>query len=144
MPTKTLRILTPLAFAVLVLTGGCGKTWNQNDSVEGTVKLDGTPVPNVMIQFVPDDPKTQAPMSTATTDDKGHFQLACSNGKSGAVLGKHNVVILVGRTDSGASASALPIPAVYKVAAQTPAQVEVTADNHTYDVNLTRNAVARK
>jgi hypothetical protein len=50
----------------------------------------------------------------------------------------------VGRTDTGAPASHLAIPAVYKVAAQTPAQVDVTADNHTYDVELKRNATARK
>ncbi len=144
MPTNPLRILAPLAFAVLAATAGCDKSWSQNNSVEGTLKLEGAPVPNVTVQFVPDDAKSQGPMSTGTTDEKGHFQLTCANGKPGAVIGKHNVVILVGRTDTGASASNLPIPAVYKIAAQTPAQVEVTAENHSYDVELKRNAAARK
>jgi hypothetical protein len=144
MPTQPLRILTLLAFAVLAATAGCGKTWSQNNSVEGTVKFEGAPVPNVTVQFVPDDPKVQGPTSTGMTDDKGRFQLTCANGKSGAVIGKHNVVILVGRTDTGASASNVPIPPVYKVAAQTPAQIEITSDNHSYDVALKRNAVARK
>jgi hypothetical protein len=144
MPTQPLRILTLLVFAALAGAAGCGKTWSQNTSVEGTVKLDGTPVPNASIQFVPDDPTSQGPMSTGTTDDKGHFQLACSNGKPGAVIGKHNVVVLVGRTETGAPASHVAIPAVYKLASQTPAQVDVTADNHTYDVELKRNATARK
>jgi hypothetical protein len=144
MPTQPLRIFTPLAFAVLVATAGCGKTWTQNNSVEGTVKFEGAPVPNVTVEFVPDDPKVQGPTSTGTTDDKGHFQLTCANGKPGAVIGKHNVVILVGRTETGAPASHVAIPGVYKVAAQTPAQVNVTAETHSYDIELKRNAVARK
>jgi hypothetical protein len=144
MRTQPPRILMVLAFAAFATIAGCGKTWSQNNSVEGTVKLEGTPVPNVTVQFIPDDPKTQGPMSTGTTDEKGHFQLNCSNGKPGAVIGKHNVVILVGRTESGGAASNLAIPAVYKVATQTPAQVDVTADSHSYDVELKRNATARK
>jgi hypothetical protein len=144
MPAKTIRIITPLAFVLLAVAGGCGKTWSLNDSVEGTVTLDGTPVPNVAVQFVPDDPKTQGPSSNGTTDDKGHFQLTCENGKPGAVVAKHNVVVLVGRTDTGAPASAVAIPAVYKFAAQTPCQINVTANEHTYDVKLTRAAAPRR
>jgi hypothetical protein len=66
MRTQPTRVLTLLAFAALVGVAGCAKTWTQNTSVEGTVKLDNAPVPNVAIQFVPDDPKSQGPMSTGT------------------------------------------------------------------------------
>jgi len=144
MPAKAIRAFTPLAFVLLAVIAGCGKTWSLNDSVEGTVTLDGAPVPNVMVQFVPDDLKVQYPTSTGTTDDKGHFQLTCQNGTPGAVVGKHNVVVLVGRTDTGAPASPVAIPAVYKMVAETPCQVDVTADKHSYDVKLTHAAPRRK
>jgi hypothetical protein len=144
MPAKTIRIFLLLALVLLAVAGGCGKGWSLNDSVEGTVTLDGAPAPNVTVQFVPDDPTTQSPASGGTADDKGHFQLTCQNGKPGAVIGKHNVVVLVGRKDTGGPVSPLVIPAVYKAAAQTPCQVEVTANEHTYQVVLKRNAPARK
>ena len=52
--------------AMLLLTGCPGKpAYKMNESVEGIVTLDGAPVPNVMVQFVPDiDPKFQAPISS--------------------------------------------------------------------------------
>src|SRR5260370_30688282 len=101
MPKKTMRILALLAFAVLAAVAGCAKTWTQNDTVEGTVKLDGTKLAGVMVQFVPDDPKTQGPPSSGVTDADGHFKLTCDNGKPGALIGKHNVTITHGRTEPG-------------------------------------------
>jgi hypothetical protein len=144
MAARTFPFVTPLAFAVLLLACGCDKSRSQNESVEGTLKLDGTPVPHVLVEFVPDDSKTQAPPSSGVTDDKGHFQLMCDNKKAGAVIGKHNVVIQKGRKDASTPALTLAIPDVYTMAVKTPLQIEVTANEHTYDLNLTRNPPARK
>jgi hypothetical protein len=133
---------TGLTCSLLILLAGCGRSWSLNDKVEGTLKLDGTPVPNVFIQFLPDDPKAQGPASTARTDSQGHFELICDNGKSGAVVGQHNVVIIKGVGDSQASSPV--IPAVYTLALKTPLQVEVTASEHNYDLKLSANPPPRK
>ena len=129
---------------LLSLGLGCsGKpTIATNESVEGTATLDGVPIANVMVQFVPNiDPKHQAPMSSAFTDKDGKYKLACDNKKWGAVVGKHNVLIFAGRTgggeeeaDANAARPRVAIPADYTTTAKTPLKIEVTADKHTYDL----------
>src|SRR5437763_16186290 len=104
------------------------------EQVDGTVKLDGKPVANAVVEFVPSgDPKKQAPLSRGTTDDKGHFVLTCDNKKSGAVIGKHTVLILVGRSEDESKPVAA-VPNVYSNLAKTPLKIDVTADKHTYDL----------
>jgi hypothetical protein len=128
----------------LVLVGGCRQGWQYNEQVEGTVKLDGAPVANALVRFVPDDPKIQGPASSGYTDEKGHFTLACENGKPGAVLAKHNVLVLAGRGgDEAAATRRVNIPAAYGSPLNTPLQVEVTADKHTYDLDLRSTAKKR-
>src|SRR5713226_4270226 len=77
-----------LTFAVLLVASGCGKkskVWEFNQQVEGVVKLEGTPVGNVMVQFVPEDPVEQGPISRGVTDSKGRFKLATDDERDGAV-----------------------------------------------------------
>jgi hypothetical protein len=149
-------LIGALATGLLLLAAGCGPTWTMNQQVDGVAKLDGKPLANVRIQFVPDvDPKVQAPTSTATTDAEGRFQLNCDNQKPGAVIGKHNVLVFVGRGDSAqandpdakpgqaAAGKIPPVPTFYTVAAKTPLQVEVTADKHSYELNLSATAAPR-
>jgi hypothetical protein len=144
-----------------MLLTGCSKPQNaMNEQVEGTVKLDGQPLANVTVQFVPDSDRKgqgQAPQSTATTDASGHFVLTCENLKSGAVLGRHFVVVLAGRggdsrtndmdppAKGNAGNSKLPqVPQVYTMLPKTPLQVDVTAEQHSYPLNLSSNAAPRK
>src|SRR5712692_10171119 len=82
---------------VLVTVSGCGKTLVFNDLVEGTVKLDGKPLGNAHVQFVPDEPGVKAPGSTGITDENGHYRLNRDGGEPGAVVGKHLVVFVRGR-----------------------------------------------
>jgi hypothetical protein len=144
MSKKCVRCLTLPSLVLLLLASGCGKSWPQNDSVEGTVKLDGVAVPNVMIKFVPSDDDAQGPSSSGYTDDKGHYQLTCENNKLGAVIAKHNVLVLQGRNASGSGEESnagptkaiLAIPNAYTIVSKTPLKIEVTADKHTYDLDL--------
>jgi hypothetical protein len=146
-----------LSFVLLLAGSGCGKhTPPLNDSVEGIAKIDGTPLVNVTIQFVPDG-QVSLPTSSAITDEQGHFKLQLENGKPGAVLGKHHVVVLQGRGDGGSRAddpqaargaeggAPAPkgggrrpsVPGVYMLAAKTPLLIDVTPDRHSYDLTLT-------
>jgi hypothetical protein len=68
--------------------------------VDGTVRLDGAPIADAMVTFIPADRKL--PQSTGFTDSDGHFQLRCSNGTIGAAVGEHRVIVIDGaRAPSG-------------------------------------------
>ena len=139
---------------VLLLAGsGCGgKGYTLNESVEGTVKLDGTPLAGVGVQFIPEGAE-RLPTSNDITDDQGHYKLTSADGKPGAVIGKHRVVIHAGRggtrrDDPQASPPPEgepagrggkknpPIPAKYTLPNKTDLEVEVTPDEHDYPLNL--------
>ena len=92
------------------------------------------------------------------TDEGGKFKLRCQD-RSGAVIGKHKVVIHPGRPRSpfdrepvngpGAAPdppkSNPPVPTSYTLASSTPLETEVTADKHTgYDLVVTGTAPRRK
>ena len=138
MPAKSLAPRLVFAVGLFALATGCSADkWVMNEQVDGTVKLDGKVVANAVIEFVPSgDPKKQAPVSRGTTDDKGHFVLACDNKKSGAVIGKHTVLVLVGRSEDEGKPPAT-VPNVYTNLAKSPLKIDITADRHTYDLDLT-------
>jgi hypothetical protein len=157
MTGKTWTAVGLVAVAVLFSVSGCsggGKQYSVNDQVEGTVTLDGAPLANVFVQFVPDiDPKFQAPTAEAISDEKGQFQLTFNKQKPGAVIGKNYVVVFRGRAAVGGAddrdpqarqvATGVPVPDAYRLAAKTPLFVTVTADQHTYPLKLSRNAGPR-
>jgi hypothetical protein len=143
----------PCWFALLLTASGCGKALVFNDSVDGTVKLDGKPLGSAYIQFVPDEPGIKAPGSSGFTDENGHYRLTREGGESGALVGHHRVVLVRGREanralgekpDATETAKAKkdrrPIPTVYMMASQTPLKVEVTAEKHTYDLEMSSSA----
>ncbi len=142
--TMSKNALRILACSLLLTFSGCGRSWPINEDVGGTLKLDGVPAANLLVQFEPDDPQAQGPSSMGETDAKGHFQLTCRNGKPGAVIGKHNVVVFKGIPGPGEPASSLVIPAAYTRSNKTPLQIEVTANEHNYDLNMSANPPARK
>jgi hypothetical protein len=155
MAGRSLTACAALAAALAFGAAGCGggKPWAVNDQVEGSVTLDGAPLANVFVQFVPDvDPKVQAPTASGYTDEKGRYALAFDGQKPGAVVGKNYVVVVRGRA-GGAGDDRDPqgrqapagagVPDVYAVAAKTPLTVVVTADRHTYDLSLSRRASQR-
>jgi hypothetical protein len=137
--------------AALLVAAGCGKrSYVFNDSVEGTLKLNGVPLPSVRVEFVPEaEPGgEQAPLSTGFTDEQGRYRLTHDDQKPGAVLGKHRVVLHPGRGGAPAGgddrearaqprAPAPKVPPAYTIAANTPLQVTVTKEQHTYDLNVT-------
>src|SRR5262249_50038369 len=154
--TRTLSFLILAAF----LQTGCGakgKTWAYNSKVEGTAKIDGVPLAGVVVGFSPDDPQFQGPLSHGYTDENGHFELKADNRKSGAVIAKHFVTILTGRGADPQAGEAQgkeaavakakqknpAVPACYKIVSDTPLVIEVTADKHTYDLELSRKAGPR-
>ena len=67
--------------------------------VSGVVKLDGAPMPDAQVEFLPDpDRGTIGPRSTAKTDTEGRFRLTCDDQRDGAVVGFHRVIVQDTRT----------------------------------------------
>lgn len=139
--------------ALLLFLAGCGNRGPAfNDKVEGTLTVDGAPLGQAMVQFVPDpQPGVDAPPSTGLTDANGRFLLMHDRNKPGAAVGKHHVVILQGRAEANPDDPAAPavpaqtapkLPQVYTMAGRTPLQVEVTADRHIYDLTASAGAAS--
>ena len=102
------------------------------------VKLEGAPVANVFVQFVPEDPEEQGPISRGMTDSKGHFRLATEDDRDGAVIGKHRILVFAGRTESGGRMGSAAVPPAYRTVKDTKLSLDVTADKHSYDLDLKR------
>jgi hypothetical protein len=99
-----------LAAALLVAAAGCGRQFGQ---VEGTVTLDGAPLPDVEVVFVPDPARgNTGNNASAVTDSQGHYRLRSpKEGKDGAAVGLHRVILtdLLMVTDT--TAAGVPAPA---------------------------------
>jgi hypothetical protein len=145
-------------FPVLGLVGvlllglvGCGKQVEYNNQVEGIVTLNGKPLANVHVEFVPDPPEgARAESSRALTDENGRYALERADGEPGAMIGNHFVVILRGRgmdqnIDELPDEEAAPardrrlVPARYAMASTTPLRIEVLPAEHTYNLELRSN-----
>ncbi len=141
MNSRKLRRLGGLVLAAsLLLASGCGKrgkVWEFNQQVEGVVKLEGAPLANVFVQFVPVDPEEQGPISQGQTDAKGHFTLVTNDDRDGAVIGPHKILVFAGRTETGARLGA-SVPPGYRTVKDTKLSLDVTADKHSYDLELKR------
>jgi hypothetical protein len=89
---------------------GCGRG-PQWAAVEGTVTVDGQPVSNIEVVFVPDPARgSNGPRAAALTDEQGHYRLHGDKGEEGAVVGQHRVLIVDNATRSrfGRPAPAAP------------------------------------
>jgi hypothetical protein len=132
---------------------GCGPSGVQLGEVEGVVVLDGKPLQNAEVQFIPEPGQaTDAPRSTAVTDDQGRFKLVCDDGRQGAVVGLHRAVLRdlnqyeafvpvdkhspdYGYVDDRPRARSR-FPDHYGDLSRTPLRKEVKAGKQTIDVEL--------
>jgi hypothetical protein len=80
-----LFLAAPLLFMAVAGCGGGPKIVK----VEGTLTYKGSPVPNVTVNFQPENGRS----SWGETDDQGHFVLHYDEKHDGAVAGKHTVSV---------------------------------------------------
>ena len=86
--SSSIRIVLGLSLFALC---GCARKVPMGQ-VEGTVRVDGAPLADAMVTFIPDD--RNLPQSTGLTNAEGHFQLRCANGSAGAAVGQHRVIVI--------------------------------------------------
>jgi len=125
-----------LAFAALSI--GCAKPPGPETAyVSGVVTLDGTPVPNAVINFTPANGRP----SVGFTDANGEYELIYTASRQGALLGEHTVRIKSAESSGGGegnapkiAASKESIPAKYNTKTELTAQVE--SGSNTIDFEL--------
>jgi len=97
----------PLAgILLLALTcWGCGPGGPEIASVEGKITMDGKPLPNAAVVFIPENGRPAG----ATTDSEGNYVLNFTAGRQGAIPGKNTVRITTLR-DPSETEDGKPIP----------------------------------
>lgn len=137
-----------LATGLTALLAGCGGGASLTD-VEGTVTgPDGKPMPDILVQFNPDqNTGSKVFGSSAVTDTNGRFALTCDNGKPGAVVGPHRVVLIdnaFGNEDDAnlgkrpAKKQVNRVPQTYLSPTTTPLQIVVEAGKKSYELKVDR------
>lgn len=86
-----ISLVIPLLVSALVLTSGCSKSGPELFSVSGTVTLQGQPLPNVIVTFIPDDGGKSA---SGTGDSAGNYKLSTFAPNDGALAGSYKVAIM--------------------------------------------------
>lgn len=82
---------TIVAAAALALGAGCGgRDLPDLAEVEGTVKLDGQPLPGVLVSFYP---QAGGRPGTGETNDQGHYELMYVGGERGTKPGASRVEV---------------------------------------------------
>jgi len=142
-----------VVFAAALVLSGCSKSPPPIVPVEGVVLLNGQPLPNAQIKFVPTMDLGYEYVASGTTDEYGRFTLTC-NGQPGACACENRVTV----TDApppekarGMSADAQaamtkfyaglknrPIPSDYITIAKTPLVIAVAAGHGEYILELKR------
>lgn len=93
-------LIIPSSLCILFLAG-CGDGGPALSPVSGTVTVDGTPKPRLLVTFVP---KSRGAGAIGQTNDKGEFRLN-TNGRPGAIPGEYTVSITTVKEASSTSVS---------------------------------------
>ena len=141
-------------FAAVLFLSGCSTSAPPIVPAEGVVLLNGQPLPNAQVQFIP-TAQGLGPeyIATGTTDEKGRFTLICK-GQTGACACENRVTVAdasppeKARGQSGEAQAEMsryyaglknrPIPADYANAAKSPLVVKVDAGQAEYNLELKR------
>ena len=137
MPTvRFTSIVSTSLFGLLLLAlTGCQRG-PALGTVEGTVRVNGRPLPHAYVVFQPISPP--GAYGSAYADKDGEYVLQFSRSRNGAPVGKHRVSIRAARNeevdDSSVAATQIVIPDKFNSA--TELEREVKAGHNVHDFNL--------
>ncbi|MEK6259271.1 MAG: carboxypeptidase regulatory-like domain-containing protein [Planctomycetota bacterium] len=111
---------TGLALAALAMlfAQGCHKSEVQLGAVQGKVTLDGQPLADATVRFIP---TAGGRTAFGRTDTKGHYTMLYSASASGALVGSMRVEITT--ADPDAPTPTEKVPAKYNVSSELTAEV---------------------
>lgn len=97
------RLTASIGLPLLMALVGCGGGGDTPEiaRVTGTVTRNGKPVPNLMVNFMPDAGRP----SWGQTDAEGHYEMVYDEDNKGVKLGSHKVYVISSQAtiDGGAS-----------------------------------------
>jgi hypothetical protein len=116
---------------LLLLVVGCGGAGGDPklNPVQGKVTLDGQPLPNAIVSFIP----AKGPPSGAITDADGKYEMRFKSGAVGAVVGTHSVTISTDM-DGNAAPGAEKVPPRYNKDTTLSAVVKEGKNEHNFDL----------
>jgi hypothetical protein len=136
--------LAAVAALGLLTSGGCGGP--ACGPVEGSLRMNGKPLANVLVEFLPE---ANGPRSSGVTDPAGKYRLTTLDGRAGALVGRHRVVLsdlevyddkppAPGEKKKRDVVPARPsrLPRHYGEVANTPLKKEVHAAPNTIDLDV--------
>jgi hypothetical protein len=141
--TGTWHTLPLLALLTAFAVAGCSNRPRLAE-VKGRVMLNGKPLANIMVEFIPDGPT--GPRSLGTTDESGHYTLLCDDKRPGALVGPNRVLLhdaavfgdkFLGRKMEFVEAKPSRIPRQYGDVTRTPLKKEVMPEPNTIDLDVT-------
>ena len=121
--------------AVLALVG-CGESGPHLATVEGTILVDGKPVPGLFVEFQPEGGSP----SIGETDESGFYRLRFSRERWGAEVCEHQVRIMADE-DGGGRRGKDRLPAKYN--AKTELKRDVVDGRNIIDFELETGRVAQ-
>lgn len=138
---RAVSILPPPHFAAVVFALslfhflGCGGTRDDLAAVTGAVKLDGQPLPDALVEFVPQGGK--GVVSVGRTDSQGNYYMMASRTAEGASLGVNRVRISTHDIlDQGGKQVPVPEKVPTKYNSNTELTVTVEPGDNTFDFDL--------
>jgi hypothetical protein len=120
----------PLTLLVAVLAG-CGAGGPEIAYVTGKVTMDGKPLPNATVVFVPENGRPAG----ATTNEEGEYVLNFAQGRKGAIPGESVIRIMTFRdADQDENGQTIPgspetVPAQYNTESTLTFNVEPGKEN---------------
>jgi hypothetical protein len=126
----------------MTLTIGCGKKMPTLGEVDGILTLNGKPLDEVQIEFLPDPEKENfAQAATALTDTQGQFKLKFRGAKEkfGTSVGSNRVVLHDFKAMNSRDNPMPPrFPNEYTMAASTPISIDVVAGKQTINIEIAK------
>ena len=127
---RAIRYLSLLASALIV---GCSASQLPLGEVEGTVLLDGQPLANAIVEFQPEGPLGKGRPSVGETGPDGKYKLRFSNNLTGAVAGKHKVMITT-FSPTGDGKFKERVPPIYNTSTTLIREVQRDPNWHDFDL----------
>jgi len=127
-----------LVALLLLSLAGCGERRSGTAIVRGKVTLNGKPVPNGTVNFIPE----MGPAATGEIQPDGSYTLTTYKPADGAVVGAHKVVIVAMADNAGLLPEArtpLPppiVPVKYTSLATTDLTAQVEDKENTINFDL--------
>jgi hypothetical protein len=125
-----IRYVTSVLVGITFLSLGCGKNPHRLAPVSGRVTMEGKPLANALVAFLPDTKPgaMPSPTSRGETDQNGRYTLTSSEDKPGAVVGTSKVRISTMKSTGGGEGEGGAILARETVPERYNARTELTFD----------------